>query len=723
MLKLKYKMSRILRTIAREGGAFNVNNKILHFDLPAYDGQYRNLAKHHLVLQFDPDTNKGAVGSASVTGLKNYGFGGINSSHPATQISNGVYASNILEDDIEFYDNKAIFRNVWLESSKKGRLAYEQYVNILNANLNKYKYDIDDEKWLSLWGNKLFGVDNTAMSASAGISQIGSSSLAKSPFADLIDGQYYDNGAYPLIIPLSDLMDIASCDAMSCDEFGDLTVGIELESIIPVIAELHNPNTMCFTNVPVSAYDFNNYYTNSSMITTVGALDEVATLTELAFSLDENNTYTFDAYNAGTVRTITVVGDGVITAITGGGAIPTTQCYTEWIFTKNGIVQPTYKGVICCSLGANDKFVSIPINTNGVSANNSTFFTKLDTDGLLDIAEDDYINSSLQLEVSLESVKLKPLTVGFWEYATPLAPPDNPVSLTQFRVPTNGALPFFVNQKVLLSSNSNNANQNLLTYSARISAIVLASATAPANTCGYALVTVVYDATGHTAQANAPTAQVYIRPMCQTSPNDPLTQPIDWKTSSMAWSINKAEMVEVITSMNESTRSMFEQNVGMCSRFYRSYKVEPFLMTDTLNFVRQFQIEPETVACMLLTPTGTGSNTRLISKQDGVVSYTVVLDGMQTTNRDITLLQGNGIATGAIHQDRLLKTMEEMGVEVKQLQELNQKLVVYPERIQLLEKFNPNGQIRTIQFNLNSDGTNLLKGKMVYLFKSILKSL
>jgi hypothetical protein len=146
-------------------------------------------------------------------------------------------------------------------------------------------------------------------------------------------------------------------------------------------------------------------------------------------------------------------------------------------------------------------------------------------------------------------------------------------------------------------------------------------------------------------------------------------------------------------------------------------------MTDTLNFVRQFQVEPETVACMLLTPTGTGKNTCLISKQDGVVSYTVTLDGTQTTNRDITLLEGNGVATGAIHQDRLLKTMEEMGVEVKQIQELDQKQVVYPERIQLLEKFNPNGQIRTIQFNLNSDGTNLLKGKMVYLFKSILKSL
>ena len=722
-------MSRILRTIAREGGAFNVNNKILHFDLPAYDGQYRNLAKHHLVLQFDPDTNKGAVGSASVTGLKNYGFGGINSSHPATQISNGVYASNINEDDIEFYDNKAIFRNVWLESSKKGRLAYEQYVNILNANLNKYKYDIDDEKWLSLWGNKLFGVDNTAMSASAGISQIGSSSLAKSPFADLIGGQYYDNGAYPLIIPLSDLMDIASCDAMSCDEFGDLTVGIELESIIPVIAELHNPNTMCFTNVPVSAYDFNNYYANSSMIEINNALDFGDALTAITFNLDAKNTYTFNAYNAGTVRTMTVVGDGVITATTGEGIdIPTIQCYTEWFFTVGGVVQPTYKGVICCSLGPDGKFVHIPINTNGLCANNTTFFNNLRTLNLLQYEDDigDYVEAIITdlSDVVLTSVKLKPLTVGFWEYATPAQPPQNPVSLTQFRVPTNGALPFFVNQKVLLSSNSNNGNQNLLTYSARISTIVLASATAPANTCGYALVTVVYDnAPGHTAGADAPTAQVYIRPMCQTSPNDPLVQPIDWKTSSMAWSINKAEMVEVITSMNESTRSMFEQNVGMCSRFYRSYKVEPFLMTDTLNFVRQFQIEPETVACMLLTPTGTGSNTRLISKQDGVVSYTVVLDGMQTTNRDITLLQGNGIATGAIHQDRLLKTMEEMGVEVKQLQELNQKLVVYPERIQLLEKFNPNGPIRTIQFNLNSDGTNILKGKMVYLFKSILKSL
>jgi len=728
MLKLKYKMSRILRSLAREGGAFNVNNKVLHFDLPHYEGQYRNLAKHHLVLQFDPKLGDDTP--------YNWGFGAINDSGKADVVV-GYTASDapqtvklITKTDMEFYDNKAIFRNVYLESSKKGRLAYEQYVNLLNANLNKYKYDIDDENWLSLWGNKKLGIDKFKRPVVGGGSQTKSNNQFQSIFVDYENGTKNETGTngVVLIIPLSDLMDIASCDAMSCDEFGDLTVGIELESIFPVISELYNPANLCFydeVNAPDTvnhlAVNLNNCFTHTeyyqtNTITAGNILSQLNFKVEgvpLACSLNDGSGETPAFY----------VGNGLIT----DDALGIYQAYEAQVKVVKSGVETNLSGLInCVGSYTNAGYFLLDwgiINPTG-SVSSTSIPQILQTLANLEAIQlasnnTDLGFSSVNLGVSI-SMKLKPLEKI---YITSTV--NN--TATGFIV-SSGASNFYLNQQCLSYVISDSANKgsltslgvgkssfNAITYNTafqRYDVVLTASDTSilenieigtPAFNSLYTYILPVLN--GDNILTSTATASSIARP------------------DSSKWSIQKAEMVEVITSMNESTRSMFEQNVGMCSRFYRSYKVEPFLMTDTLNFVRQFQIEPETVACMLLTPTGTGKNTCLISKQDGVVSYTVTLDGTQTTNRDITLLEGNGVATGAIHQDRLLKTMEEMGVEVKQIQELDQKQVVYPERIQLLEKFNPNGPIRTIQFNLNSDGTNLLKGKMVYLFKSILKSL
>jgi hypothetical protein len=730
MLKLKYKMSRILRSLAREGGAFNVNNKVLHFDLPAYDGQYRNLAKHHLVLQFDPKLNDDTP--------YNWGFGAINDSgkddvvvsYTTTNLPQTVKL--ITKTDMEFYDNKAIFRNVYLESSKKGRLAYEQYVNILNANLNKYKYDTDDENWLSLWGNKKLGIDNFKRTDSASTSEnplyhVHSNNQFQSIFVDYENGTKNETGTngVVLIIPLSDLMDIASCDAMSCDEFGDLTVGIELESIFPVISELYNPANLCFydeVNPPDTAnklaVNLNNCFTYTEYYQT-NTLIAANTLSQLNFFVEGGEYSTQLIDENGDPEDTTFVGNGLIA----DGDLNVYQAYEAQVKVVKAGVETNLSGLINCVGSYDDLTYRYTLAKWGIknAATSSTtvpqILLMLSNMQVITLPADgaDLGTSTVNAGWTI-SMKLKPLEKMYVQSLE-----DGVVS---GYIVSNGSSNLYTNQ-TLLENTILDANNAGLINSSTLSACVVSNITYDNTNNKYLVEIAVQSAQPALSDPNAyNVVSIYFRPLLNASNliNEGVLGTIT-RPDSSKWSIEKAEMVEVITSMNESTRSMFEQNVGMCSRFYRSYKVEPFLMTDTYNFVRQFQIEPETVACMLLTPTGTGKNTCLISKQDGVVSYTVNLDGTQTTNRDITLLEGNGVATGAIHQDRLLKTMEEMGVEVKQIQELDQKQVVYPERIQLLEKFNPNGPIRTIQFNLNSDGTNILKGKMVYLFKSILKSL
>jgi hypothetical protein len=724
MLKLKYKMSRILRTLAREGGAFNVNNKVLHFDLPHYEGQYRNLAKHHLVLQFDPKLGDDTP--------YNWGFGAINDSGKEEVVVS--YGNNetqtiklITKTDIEFYDNKAIFRNVYLDSSKKGRLAYEQYVNMLNANLNKYKYDIDDENWLSLWGNKKLGIDNIKRSVVGGGLSTSSNNQFQSIFVDYENGTKNETGTngVVLIIPLSDLMDIASCDAMSCDEFGDLTVGIELESIFPVISELYNPANLCFydeVNPPDTtnklAVNLNNCFTHTEYHQT-NTLSAGNTLSQLNFTVEGSPVNTELAVDAeGTTEPAEYIGNGLIT----DADLNVYQAYEAQVKVVKAGVETNLSGLINCVGSYDDltfKYTLAKWGAKDEALSETTvpqILWTLSDMGVITLPADDAdLGTSTVNAGWTVSMKLKPLEKIFLSSYN-----QESQNFTGY-ILSRGSSNFYVNQTLLASvlndeSVSGNLNQGY-TIPIKVSAISYDTTNNQ-----IAIILTIVNSVPVQELGDAPlysSGSIYIRPLL----NNAVVGNAIQRPDAYNWSIQKAEMVEVITSMNESTRSMFEQNVGMCSRFYRSYKVEPFLMTDTLNFVRQFQVEPETVACMLLTPTGTGKNTCLISKQDGVVSYTVTLDGTQTTNRDITLLEGNGVATGAIHQDRLLKTMEEMGVEVKQIQELDQKQVVYPERIQLLEKFNPNGAIRTIQFNLNSDGTNLLKGKMVYLFKSILKSL
>ena len=717
-------MSRILRTLAREGGAFNVNNKVLHFDLPHYEGQYRNLAKHHLVLQFDPKLGDDTP--------YNWGFGAINDSGKEEVVVS--YGNNetqtiklITKTDIEFYDNKAIFRNVYLDSSKKGRLAYEQYVNMLNANLNKYKYDIDDENWLSLWGNKKLGIDNIKRSVVGGGLSTSSNNQFQSIFVDYENGTKNETGTngVVLIIPLSDLMDIASCDAMSCDEFGDLTVGIELESIFPVISELYNPANLCFydeVNPPDTtnklAVNLNNCFTHTEYHQT-NTLSAGNTLSQLNFTVEGSPVNTELAVDAeGTTEPAEYIGNGLIT----DADLNVYQAYEAQVKVVKAGVETNLSGLINCVGSYDDltfKYTLAKWGAKDEALSETTvpqILWTLSDMGVITLPADDAdLGTSTVNAGWTVSMKLKPLEKIFLSSYN-----QESQNFTGY-ILSRGSSNFYVNQTLLASvlndeSVSGNLNQGY-TIPIKVSAISYDTTNNQ-----IAIILTIVNSVPVQELGDAPlysSGSIYIRPLL----NNAVVGNAIQRPDAYNWSIQKAEMVEVITSMNESTRSMFEQNVGMCSRFYRSYKVEPFLMTDTLNFVRQFQVEPETVACMLLTPTGTGKNTCLISKQDGVVSYTVTLDGTQTTNRDITLLEGNGVATGAIHQDRLLKTMEEMGVEVKQIQELDQKQVVYPERIQLLEKFNPNGAIRTIQFNLNSDGTNLLKGKMVYLFKSILKSL
>lgn len=149
------------------------------------------------------------------------------------------------------------------------------------------------------------------------------------------------------------------------------------------------------------------------------------------------------------------------------------------------------------------------------------------------------------------------------------------------------------------------------------------------------------------------------------------------------------------------------QEVPMKQFQYETYSVEQTNQPATLQFRKQFQLEPDAMKFVYMTPIDS-----LISEQNLTASYRWTLNNIDLTNRNIPIDRNT---SGSLYYDRLL-------MNVDGIQQLNPNpygsllATVYPERA-------PMGQSNMAELMLDSDGSTTMEGCVGHLFKTRVKVL
>lgn len=140
---------------------------------------------------------------------------------------------------------------------------------------------------------------------------------------------------------------------------------------------------------------------------------------------------------------------------------------------------------------------------------------------------------------------------------------------------------------------------------------------------------------------------------------------------------------------------------------YQTMSLEMVNMPQTTDWRRQYELEPECDALMLLTPTAT-----LLSVIDNASSYRNAINSIDTTTEDVAITNGTN---GSLYYDMLLKNLD----DVKNLQPLNglNEVVVITERVPP-----PQGALNNvIEFRVSA--ANAMAAKVVYLYKRLNKAM
>ena len=140
---------------------------------------------------------------------------------------------------------------------------------------------------------------------------------------------------------------------------------------------------------------------------------------------------------------------------------------------------------------------------------------------------------------------------------------------------------------------------------------------------------------------------------------------------------------------------------------YQTMSLEMVNMPQTTDWRRQYELEPECDALMLITPT-----TTLVSELDNASSYRNAINSIDTTTEDVRITNSTN---GSLYYDMLLKNLD----DVKNLQPNNgvKEVVVITERVPP-----PSGSLNNvIEFRVSS--TNNMNAKVVYLYKRLTKAM
>lgn len=149
------------------------------------------------------------------------------------------------------------------------------------------------------------------------------------------------------------------------------------------------------------------------------------------------------------------------------------------------------------------------------------------------------------------------------------------------------------------------------------------------------------------------------------------------------------------------------QEVPMKQFQYETYSVEQTNQPASIQYRKQFQLEPDAMKFVYMTPLDT-----LISEQNLASSYRWTLNNIDLTNRNIPIDRNT---SGSLYYDRLL-------MNVDGIQQLNPNpygsllATVYPERC-------PIGQSNMAELMLDGDGSTSMEGCVGHLFKTRVKVL
>jgi hypothetical protein len=149
------------------------------------------------------------------------------------------------------------------------------------------------------------------------------------------------------------------------------------------------------------------------------------------------------------------------------------------------------------------------------------------------------------------------------------------------------------------------------------------------------------------------------------------------------------------------------QDIPMKQFQYETYSVEQTNQPASLQFRKQFQLEPDASKFVYMTPLDT-----LVSDQNLAASYRWTVNNIDLTNRNVPIDRSTA---GSLYYDRLL-------MNVDGIQQLNPNVygsvlaTVYPERSAM-------GQNNMAELMLDSDGTNSMEACVGHLFKTRTKVL
>lgn len=149
------------------------------------------------------------------------------------------------------------------------------------------------------------------------------------------------------------------------------------------------------------------------------------------------------------------------------------------------------------------------------------------------------------------------------------------------------------------------------------------------------------------------------------------------------------------------------QEVPMKQFQYETYSVEQTNQPASIQYRKQFQLEPDAMKFVYMTPLDS-----LISEQNLAASYRWTLNNIDLTNRNVPIDRNT---SGSLYYDRLL-------MNVDGIQQLNPNpygsllATIYPERC-------PMGQSNMTELMLDGDGSTSMEGCVGHLFKTRVKVL